>query len=112
MRHRVATTLVSLLALGACADDPAPPGLSATGREGWRAYRMFCGACHAPDPNDDVALGPPIAGASRELLEARLLRGGYPAGYQPKRDTRIMPAHPHLARDIDALTAFLAEIKR
>ncbi len=111
MRRRT-FALTCLLALAACADDPAPSGLSEAGRAGWRAYRMFCAACHAPDPNDDTALGPPIAGSDRALIEARILRGGYPEGYRPKRDTRIMPAHPHLARDIDALAAYLAEVKR
>lgn len=112
MRRRVAFVLACLLPLAACGDDPAPPGLSTLGREGWRTYRLFCAACHALDPNQDVALGPAIAGSSRALVEARLLRGGYPDGYTPKRDTRIMPPHPHLARDIDALAAYLAEIKR
>jgi cytochrome c553 len=112
MRCRATTALTCLLALAACGDDPAPPGLSADGRAGWRTYRMFCVACHAPDPNDDVPLAPPVAGSSRALLEARILRGGYPDDYRPKRDTRIMPAHPHLARDIDSLAAYLAEIKR
>ena len=112
MRRRVAFALACLLPFAACGDDPAPPGLSTLGREGWRTYRLFCAACHAQDPNQEVALGPAVAGSSRALVEARILRGGYPDGYAPKRDTKIMPPHPHLARDIDALVAYLAEIKR
>jgi hypothetical protein len=59
------------------------------------------------DPTQDGALGPAVAGASHELLEARVIKGGYPEGYTPKRATLVMVALPHLERDIDELTAYL-----
>jgi hypothetical protein len=52
-------------------------------------------------------VGPPIKGSSRELLEAKLLRGGYPPGYRPKRPTAVMPAQSQLAAEIPALAAYL-----
>jgi len=74
---------------------------------GKRAYLSNCIACHSADPNKAGALGPDIADASLELLEARVLRGEYPAGYTPKRDTRAMIPLAYLERDIDALYAYL-----
>jgi hypothetical protein len=48
-----------------------------------------------------------VKGASRALLEAKVLNGSYPEGYAPKRPTRVMPAQPQLTGDIDALAAYL-----
>ena len=75
---------------------------------GERIYNVNCIACHHRDPSRDGGLGPPIAGASFELLEARVLRAAYPPGYAPKSDTRLMVPLPHLEPEIEALTAFLA----
>jgi len=75
---------------------------------GERIYNVNCIACHHRDPAQDGGLGPAVAGASRELIEARVIRGEYPPGYTPKRDTRLMIPLPHLEPEIDALAAFLA----
>ena len=75
---------------------------------GERIYNVNCIACHHRDPTQDGGLGPPVAGSSRELLEARVMRGEYPPGYTPKADTRLMIALPHLEPELDALAAFLA----
>jgi len=64
-------------------------------------------SCHGPEPGRDGPLGPAVKGASRELLEARVLRGTYPPGYTPKRPTRVMPPLPALAADIPALADYL-----
>lgn len=88
-----------------------PPGpersqaeLVAAGRS---VYNANCIACHSVDPTRDGALGPAVAGASYELIEARVLRGGYPEGYEPKRETRVMVALPHLEPRLDELAAYL-----
>ena len=78
-------------------------------RRGGAVYNTNCIACHHRDPGQEGGLGPPIAGASRELVEARVLRAQYPPGYLPKADTRLMIPLPHLENDIDALVAFLAQ---
>ncbi|HVK62100.1 MAG TPA: cytochrome c [Bdellovibrionales bacterium] len=75
--------------------------------KGKAAYQSNCIACHNPNPSIDGALGPAVAGSSRELLEARVLTASYPSGYTPKRTTVVMAALPHLKNDIDALTAYL-----
>ena len=41
-------------------------------------YRTNCISCHNRDPNLPGPLGPAIAGASRSLIEARVLHGTYP----------------------------------
>jgi len=99
--------------------SPAPvtekPVVSATASEpqlgdpvkGKAVYNTLCIACHNPDPALAGAIGPEIKGASRDLLEARVLRAEYPQEYQPKRDTKMMPPMAHLANDIVHLTEFL-----
>lgn len=88
-------------------DDATDPSLDLVAR-GERIYNVNCIACHHRDPTQDGGLGPPIAGSSRELIEARVLRGEYPPGYTPKADTTLMIPLPHLDSEIDALSAFLA----
>jgi mono/diheme cytochrome c family protein len=100
---------VALVGLG-CAPDDAT--LSPLALEGQRVYRNVCIACHNGDPNLDGSPGPAIAGSSRALLEARVIHGTYPPGYQPKRSSAAMPRFAFLADKIDALAAYLGEVKR
>jgi mono/diheme cytochrome c family protein len=81
--------------------------LSPEAERGRQVYTSQCTACHAFDPAQPGAVGPEVKGASRELLEAKLLRGSYPPGYRPKRPTSVMPPQPQLAPEIDALAAYL-----
>lgn len=92
--------------LGACSKAPAPATPAEHGRQ---VYLSNCTACHSPNPQVDGPVGPAIAGSSRALIEARLMRAEYPAGYVPKRNTRAMPAMPHLKDDIEALAAYLGQ---
>ena len=82
-------------------------GLSPSAERGRQVYLAQCIACHAMDPSQPGPVGPPLKGATRELLEAKLLTGRYPPGYTPKRPTAIMPPQPQAARDIEALADFL-----
>lgn len=70
-------------------------------------YMSQCISCHNPIASKDGSVGPALAGSSRELIEARLLRAEYPAGYVPKRQSKVMPAMPYLKNEIEALHAFL-----
>lgn len=80
--------------------------------KGKQIYQTVCIACHASDPNQPGSLGPPVAGSSEALLEAKVVRGEYPPGYAPKRDSRAMVALPHLQADIPALAAYLASVAK
>lgn len=97
------------LALTACKKDEAPADpVKAAVDKGRTLYTLRCASCHNPgNPSQDGALGPAVAGSSRELLDARLNRAGYPDGYTPKRTTRLMQRLPHTPEELDALHAYL-----
>ena len=92
---------MALIACSKSVDNPA----AARGKQ---AYLGTCVACHNMDPAQPGSVGPALQGASRAVIESKLLRGDYPAGYKPKRDTKIMPPQPQLAASVDDLAAFLA----
>jgi len=100
---RFAALLVVAFTAVACGG----PTLDPEAERGRRVYLAQCTACHATDPAQPGPVGPPIKGSSRELLEAKVLRGTYPEGYRPKRPTGIMPPQPQIANDIAALAAYL-----
>jgi mono/diheme cytochrome c family protein len=111
MRHPL---VLAVLLLVACtgATDPAPgpiepyvgPGDVARGRQ---IYLASCTACHNADPSLAGPVGPALRGSSRELVEARVIRGAYPPEYTPKRSTSLMQALPQLKGNVDDLTAYL-----
>ena len=104
-------TACALLGIGCGSNEPVE--LSALAQEGEAIYLNVCIACHNGDPNKDGALGPANAGASEELLLAKIVHGTYPEGYVPKRpDSGAMPRFPYLEKDIPALAAYLAEVER
>ena len=74
---------------------------------GAKLYTANCAQCHNADPALAGPVGPPVKGASPALLEAKVLRGEYPPGYEPRRPTRVMPPQPGLAPDLPALAAYL-----
>jgi mono/diheme cytochrome c family protein len=97
------------LGLGACKkDEPNADPAKALADKGRTLYSLRCASCHNPaDPTQAGALGPALAGSSRELLDGKLNRGEYPAGYSPKRSTKLMQRLPHSAEELDALHAYL-----
>lgn len=91
------------LAMTACGESkPRTPA-----EQGRIAYLTNCVVCHNANPNLTGTQGPPIAGSSRELLEARVLTLKYPPGYTPQRTTHAMRAFPELKGEIDDLYTFL-----
>lgn len=89
-------------------DTRSPEELAAAGRS---TYNANCIACHAMDPRIDGALGPAVAGSPLELIEARVMRAEYPAGYAPKRATRVMVPMPHLQPKLPELAAYLGSLQ-
>lgn len=94
---------------------PAPPADTRTPEEliaaGRSTFNANCIACHAINPRTDGPLGPAVAGASLELLEARVILGEYPAGYAPKRNTKVMVPMPHLKAKLPELAAYLDSLE-
>jgi mono/diheme cytochrome c family protein len=94
----------ALLALAAgCSES----GLSPSAERGRQVYLAQCTACHHTDPGQPGAIGPPVKGASRELLEAKVIQGTYPPGYAPKRPTKVMAPMPQVAPELAALADYL-----
>ncbi len=87
----------------------AAPMAKSDPARGKAAYLASCVACHGPDPSVDGPIGPSIRGASYPLIEARVMRAGYPPGHQPKRATKLMPPMPQLQAELPHLAAFLRE---
>lgn len=104
--RRLALAGLAGLAVAGCGEGPA---LNEAAARGQTVYLTQCStACHATNPAQAGPLGPPVKGASRELLEAKVLRGTYPPGYTPTRGSALMPPMPQLASSIPDLAAFLA----
>src|SRR3954468_232571 len=99
MRVSLLTVFAIVAFVAACPAKPTDPAVA----RGKQAYLGTCIACHNMNPALDGAVGPAIKGASKQLLEARLMRAEYPAGYTPKRTTHIMPPQPQLAGSVDDL---------
>lgn len=70
-------------------------------------FSAHCISCHNANTALDGALGPAIKGSSLELVEARVLRGEYPAGYNPKRPTHIMQKLPLTEENVADIVAYL-----
>ncbi|MBI3989217.1 MAG: cytochrome c [candidate division NC10 bacterium] len=108
MGPRLSFAVAFIFILGACGENSKTPvGGNGDPSRGRQVYLAQCTACHNSDPAKDGPLGPAIKGSSRELLEARLLRGAYPSGYTPKRNTSVMKPMPPLEASIPDLAAFL-----
>jgi mono/diheme cytochrome c family protein len=106
---RLLVSSLLLAALACSQGEPSDPQ-AALVKRGEQVYLNNCTACHARNPNESGPVGPPIAGSSRELLEAKVLRNEYPAGYTPKRDTKAMIPLAHLEPELPALVAYLAKL--
>ena len=99
--------VVIALAAGLAGCSGQGSSLSPEAERGRQVYLAQCTSCHSSDPAQNGPLGPAAKGSSRELLEARLLRGAYPPGYTPKRPSAIMQPMPHLAGSLNDLAAYL-----
>ena len=102
MRRLLLATFATL-ALAGCEQ----PQLSPSAERGRQVYLSQCVSCHGPDPAQAGPIGPQIRGSSKELLDAKVVNGTYPAGYAPKRPTKVMAPLPALAGDIGALADYL-----
>jgi mono/diheme cytochrome c family protein len=104
-------TLAALAAAGlACGGGDDGSGLDEAATRGKTVYQNVCTACHNRNPSESGALGPPVAGASLLLLEAKVLRAEYPPGYAPKLPSATMPKYEYLSESLGDVAAYLATI--
>ncbi len=103
--------VVALVATSACSGDSDSSADPAVAR-GETIYRNICVVCHNADPNEQGTMGPAIARATRDVLEAKVLRGEYPAGYTPARETHQMPQFEYLEPNLDDIEAFIASRRK
>lgn len=101
--------LISFIFLGCTKQQPSnrSPEEEKLYLQGKKVYMTVCVTCHNQDPKLDGSIGPANFGSSLELLNAKIVRGEYPPGYKPKRETQLMPAFEEHAKDIEALHVFL-----
>lgn len=104
LARRVLAAIALAAAVAGCSGQEA---LGPEAERGRQVYLAQCTSCHSPDPAKDGPLGPAAKGSSRDLLDARLLRGAYPPGYKPKRPSAVMQPMPHLGGSLDDLAAYL-----
>jgi len=90
-------------------DSSVDPAQAAAAERGRQIYQNVCIACHNGDPTQPGALGPPVAGASLELIEAKVLRGEYPPGYTPLRPSQAMPRYEYLKDRLGDVAAYLQQ---
>jgi mono/diheme cytochrome c family protein len=109
MRSLLVFVLALAPLLAACPAQDSDPAAALVQR-GTVVFETNCIACHAADPRRDGPVGPANACASRELLDAKVLRNEYPPRYVPKRDTRAMAPLPHLEKEMPALAAYLQSL--
>lgn len=98
----------ALLGIGCRTETHTLPPASA--ERGRIIYQTQCIACHNSNPKKPGSLGPDVFGSSKDLLEARILKGEYPTGYAPKRNSHVMAALPHLKGELESLYLFLNAI--
>jgi len=103
MTSRLIVVVLAVALVGGCSQSSSDP----VADRGRQVYLAQCTQCHAMDPSQNGPVGPAVRGSSRDLLEARILKGSYPPGYTPKRSTSVMPPQPALAPEIPALAAYL-----
>ena len=108
-RRWVAAPILALVS--ACGQD-ADPDQDPVVARGEKIYRNICVVCHNADPNLEGVQGPAIAHATLELLEYKVLRGEYPPGHKPVRETAQMPRFDYLEPNLGELAAFLASRRK
>ncbi|HXH32133.1 MAG TPA: hypothetical protein VNJ01_15115 [Bacteriovoracaceae bacterium] len=84
--------------------------------KGRRLYLANCISCHHKDPSLKGPIGPEMVDAPIEVMSSKVLTGLYPnplpAGFVPKRKTKLMRKIPKLQNDIPAIYAWVQSMKK
>lgn len=83
-------------------------------QKGKSIYMGNCIACHNKDPNKNGSLGPALTGTPLEVFLVKVPEGQtYPAGYTPKRKTKIMKKFPQFKKDVPSIFLWIqSQIKK
>ena len=79
----------------------------ANAQDGKSIYQSKCIRCHNADPSKKGSIGPDISDASLELITVRTQKKGYPAGYTPKRKSKVMPIIKLTEAELKALHSYI-----
>lgn len=83
---------------------------------GRRLYLANCISCHNKDPNIKGAIGPEMVDAPLEIMTVKVMTGKYPdklpAGFVPKRKTKLMRPIKKLQKDIPSIHAYVQSVKK
>lgn len=84
--------------------------------KGKRLYFSNCTSCHNKDPNIKGPIGPEMVDAPLEVMTSKVMTGQYPvklpAGFVPKRKTKLMRKLVHLQKDIPSIYAWVQSVKK
>lgn len=89
---------------------------AATLNKGKLLYLSNCIQCHNKDPNMKGSLGPEMVDAPLSVMTSKVMTGVYPAvlpaGFTPKRTSKVMRKIPKLEKDIPAIFAWVQSMKK
>lgn len=84
--------------------------------KGRRAYLSVCIQCHNKDPNLKGSMGPELVDAPMAVMDHKVKTGKYPevlpAGFVPKRKTKLMRPQPNSVKDVPAIYAWIQSVSR
>ncbi len=80
--------------------------------EGKQIYTSVCMKCHNANPSKPGSIGPDLYTTPLAVFKTKVVTGTYPAGYKPKRKTRIMPKFHHLTTKVNLVYNYIRSTKR
>lgn len=80
--------------------------------DGKTLYHANCIRCHNANPTKPGAIGPELITTPAAVFKVKVPTGNYPAGYTPKRRTKIMPKFPGLTNKTDLIYNYIRSFKK
>ncbi len=83
---------------------------------GRQLYFSNCISCHNRDPNLKGPIGPELVDAPLSVMTSKVMTGVYPstlpAGFIPKRKTKLMRKIPKLEKDIPLIHMWIQSVRK
>lgn len=83
---------------------------------GRQLYFSNCISCHNRDPNLKGPIGPELVDAPMSVMTSKVMTGVYPsilpAGFVPKRKTKLMRKIPKLEKEIPSIHLWIQSVKK